>query len=268
VLPALTVHWAGILFLCILSMIILWFMYLKSDTATWVDVGWSFNFTLVVLYFMIAYRAYTPAALGLAFMYLLWSLRLSGHLLARLNASGEDHRYEALKNSWGSQARIKFLGFFIFQGVLNLVFCLPLFILWSDSGAEFNGLRKIATLLWLVSTWSEGRADRQLERFKRDPKNIGKTCREGFWKFSRHPNYFFEFMIWVAFALYSLTSPMGYLAVLCPALIILFLFKITGIPANENQAAKSRGADYKRYQETTSVFFPWFPKATHDKNSK
>ncbi len=259
-LSALTTHSLGIFILCALSMIVLWMVYLKTDTATWVDVGWSFNFTLVVLYLMIANVSYSPSALGLAFMYLFWSLRLSGHILARLTADGEDPRYENLKVKWADTVKFKFLGFFLFQALLNLVFSLPLFVLWSDTGAEFDGLRKVAALMWAVSIWGEGRADRQLERFKREPKNERRTCREGFWKFSRHPNYFFEWMVWVSFALFALCSPMGWVALVCPALMLFFLFKVTGIPVTEAQALKTRGKDYEKYQDSTSAFFPWFPK--------
>lgn len=264
-LHQLTAHSLGIFILCSLSMIILWINYLRKDRAAWVDVGWAFNFTLVILYLMIANISYTPSAVGLAFMYLFWSLRLSSHVLSRLTGYGEDPRYETLKASWGDSARQKFLGFFIFQGFLNLVFSLPLFIIWSDPSAEFSLLRKFAAILWAFASWAEGRADRQLDHFKRDPRNSGKTCNVGFWRFSRHPNYFFEFVIWVAYALFVLESPMGYLGLLCPALMLFFLFKVTGIPANEAQALRTRGKDYERYQKSTSQFFPWFPEENHGK---
>lgn len=260
VLPALTTHFCGILFLCCLSMFVLWFAYLRTDRASWVDVGWSFNFTLVILYLMIAYISYSPSALGLAFMYLFWSLRLSGHILARLTGEGEDPRYETLKKKWSKQVQIKMLGFFLIQALLNVFFSLPLFLLWSDPQPEFTGLRKIATLVWLFSTWAEARADRQLERFRRRDGTSGKVCREGLWQYSRHPNYFFEWMIWVSYALFALESPMGWVALLCPAAMLFLLFRVTGIPATEAQALKSRGNDYKKYQATTSAFFPWFPK--------
>jgi steroid 5-alpha reductase family enzyme len=192
-------------------------------------------------------------------MYLFWSLRLSGHLVTRLSTVGEDPRYERLKASWGKQARLKLLGYFGLQALLNVFFTLPLFILWSDPSAEYGGLRKFATILWLACSWAEGRSDRQLDRFKRDPKNKGKTCRAGFWKYSRHPNYFFEWMIWISYALYAWPSPQGPLALLCPLAMLAFLFKLTGIPANEAQALKTRGKDYQLYQETTSAFFPCIP---------
>lgn len=246
-------------------MLVLWGIYLKTGQATWGDVGWSFNFTLIILYFMIAYKVYAPSSLGLAFMYLFWSLRLSGHLVARLATEGEDHRYVKLKKRWGNQLHLKVLGYFVGLAFLNVFFSLPLFILWSDPQAEFDGVRKFAALLWVFSTWAEGRADRQLERFRRDPQNSGKACREGLWRYSRHPNYFFEVMIWISFGLYSLSSPYGVWAFLCPALMMFLLFRVTGIPLVEEQALKNRGNDYKKYQETTNMFCPGFPRAKNEK---
>jgi steroid 5-alpha reductase family enzyme len=106
----------------------------------------------------------------------------------------------------------------------------------------------------------------QLNAFKANAANRGKTCRAGLWKYSRHPNYFFEWLIWVAFCLFAIDSKYGYLALFPPALMLYFLFRVTGIPATEAQALRTRGEDYRRYQETTSVFVPWFPRKKHHAN--
>ena len=103
-------------------------------------------------------------------------------------------------------------------------------------------------------------ADRQLQRFRSDPANRGTTCRTGLWRTSRHPNYFFEWIHWCAYVLMAVGSPWWILTWIGPILMLFFLFKVTGIPATETQALKSRGEDYRRYQESTSVFVPWFPK--------
>lgn len=81
------------------------------------------------------------------------------------------------------------------------------------------------------------------------------------WRYSRYPNYFFEWLIWVVFALVALASPYGYVGLVSPALILYFLLRVTGIPATEAQAIRSRGEEYRQYQRTTSAFVPWFPKA-------
>ncbi len=114
-------------------------------------------------------------------------------------------------------------------------------------------------MLWLVAMCGEALADFQLDRFRSQPGNKGRTCREGLWEYSRHPNYFFEWLVWVAFFAFATGTPDGWITIYCPALMLFFLFKVTGIPATEAQALKSRGGEYREYQRTTSVFVPLPP---------
>jgi steroid 5-alpha reductase family enzyme len=111
-----------------------------------------------------------------------------------------------------------------------------------------------------VAIAGEAIADRQLARFRAHPANRGKTCRVGLWSVSRHPNYFFEWLIWCAYIPLSIGSPLFFAALLGPVLLLVFLLKVSGVPPTEAQAVSSRGEDYRRYQRTVSVFFPWFPK--------
>ena len=83
----------------------------------------------------------------------------------------------------------------------------------------------------------------------------------GLWRYSRHPNYFFEWLVWIAYAMFALASPWGWISLACPAVMLYFLLRVTGIPATEAQALKSRGDDYREYQRTTSAFVPRRPKA-------
>src|SRR5262249_44045583 len=103
--------------------------------------------------------------------------------------------------------------------------------------------------------------DLQLEKFKKDPANKGQTCQVGLWNYSRHPNYFFEWLIWVSYFLFACGSSHGIYSIICPAIMLYLLFKVTGIPATEAQALKSRGDQYRDYQKRVSVFVPWFPKS-------
>jgi steroid 5-alpha reductase family enzyme len=155
---------------------------------------------------------------------------------------------------------MRFLLFFEFQALLCLVLAAPFYLAASNPAPEITGLEYAGIAIWLAAIAGESIADRQLAAFKRDPANKGKTCRIGLWNYSRHPNYFFEWLIWVAFALFALDSPNGWAGLISPALILYFLFKVTGIPATEAQALRSRGEDYRRYQQTTSAFVPWFPR--------
>jgi steroid 5-alpha reductase family enzyme len=129
-----------------------------------------------------------------------------------------------------------------------------------DTRAPLGILEKFAAGVWLISMIGEAIADQQLNAFKKKPENKGKTCREGLWKYSRHPNYFFDWQLWVAYAVFALASPWGWLGLISPALILYFLLSVTGIPATEAQALRSRGNEYREYQRTTNSFVPWFPK--------
>jgi steroid 5-alpha reductase family enzyme len=113
--------------------------------------------------------------------------------------------------------------------------------------------------LWLLAMLGESVADAQLNLFRADPESKGKTCRVGLWRYSRHPNYFCEWLVWVGYFVYALGSPGGWLAAYAPALMYFFLTSVTGIKATEEHAVRSRGEDYREYQRTTNAFFPWWP---------
>jgi len=161
---------------------------------------------------------------------------------------------------WARHLQLKFLVFFLFQAALDVVLATPFLVaaLNPRSGLSWPELAGVA--VWAFAFAGEVTADRQLERFKRDPVNRGQVCDVGLWRYSRHPNYFFEFLIWVGFALFAWPSPWGWLALVSPALILYFLLRVTGIPATEAQSLRSRGDAYRRYRQSTSPFVPWFPK--------
>ena len=114
--------------------------------------------------------------------------------------------------------------------------------------------------VWLIGIGGESVADAQLKRFKADPANRGLSCKSGLWNYSRHPNYFFEWLTWIGYATIALPAPWGFAGILAPAMILFFLLRVTGIPATEEHALKSR-RDYREYQASTSAFIPWFKKA-------
>jgi steroid 5-alpha reductase family enzyme len=111
-----------------------------------------------------------------------------------------------------------------------------------------------------VAFAGESLADRQLSRFRQDPRNRGRVCRDGLWRYSRHPNYFFEWLHWWAYVALAAGSPLWWIAVAGVAMMLLFLTRVTGIPPTEAQALRSRGEAYREYQRTTSAFFPWPPR--------
>ena len=140
----------------------------------------------------------------------------------------------------------------------------------AEGGADANvaamavsahgGARSTGAVLWLLAVSGEALADAQLAAFQRDPANRGQVCDTGLWRTSRHPNYFFEWLTWVAYALFALASPWGWLGLIGPACILWLLLRVTGLPTTEAQSLRSRGDAYRRYQARTSAFVPWFPK--------
>jgi steroid 5-alpha reductase family enzyme len=192
----------------------------------------------------------------------LWSVRLAWHLGRRVfgHLEKEDVRYAKLRADWGAAADRKMLAFFLFQGATNVVLSVPVLLAASNPQPGLGLFECAGTALWLVSLIGESVADTQLARFRNDPANRGHVCGDGLWRYSRHPNYFFEWLIWCGYFLFALGSPRGWIAVYCPLLMLWFLYKVTGIPATEEQSLKSKGEEYREYQRTTSAFIPWFPK--------
>jgi steroid 5-alpha reductase family enzyme len=115
--------------------------------------------------------------------------------------------------------------------------------------------------LWAVALAGEALADKQMSRFKAAPSNAGAVCRTGLWKYSRHPNYFFESLVWWAYFLFAAAAPTGWVTLYCPLGMLYLLLRVTGIPETEAQAVRSKGEAYRAYQRTTSAFVPWFPRA-------
>lgn len=240
-------------------MLILWLVSLRTKNAAIVDVGWTFGLLTCAIVYSIAAPGNSSRKAIFLLMVGVWAVRLGGYLFfTRVWRQPEEGRYQQLRKEWKTNISLKFFFFFEFQALLDVVLSLPFLLASVNSSTQVSWIEYAGLLLWAIAMTGEAVADAQLNTFKRDPANKGKTCRAGLWNYSRHPNYFFEWMIWVAWLIFALGSPSGWLAAICPALMLYFLFKVTGIPATEAQALRSRGDDYRQYQETTSVFVPWF----------
>jgi steroid 5-alpha reductase family enzyme len=256
------VHLASIGAAIIIGMMFaLWLIHLLIHNAAIVDVGWAAGLGILALYYAVAAPGYSARKWVIASMAGFWGLRLAGYLLlTRVVGHREEGRYVQLRKEWKNNLALRFLFFFEFQALLVAVLSLPFLAACLDARASLGFLEKFAAGLWLVSTIGEAVADQQLNAFKKNPENQGKTYRGGLWKYSRHPNYFFDWMVWVAYAVFALGSPLGWLGLISPILILYFLLSATGIPATEAQALRSRGNEYRAYQRATSAFVPWFPK--------
>jgi steroid 5-alpha reductase family enzyme len=242
-------------------MLLLWLIHLPLRNAAIVDAGWAGGLALLGTVYAAIGGGDPVRARLMAGMAAIWGLRLAIFLLVtRVIGHPEEGRYVQLRREWGANIELKFFVFFEFQALLCVVLSIPFLLAALNPRPELSIFEYAGTVLWLVAFIGECAADFQLQSFKSNPVNRGGICRVGLWKYSRHPNYFFEWLIWVAFATFALGSPFGYVALFAPMLMLFFLFRVSGIPATEAQALRSRGERYRDYQRTTSAFAPWFPR--------
>jgi steroid 5-alpha reductase family enzyme len=240
-------------------MLVAWLIYRETDKASWVDVFWAGNLAVLALWYAASQPGDPMRRLLVAVVGGLWGARLAGYLALRVARGPEDPRYLTLRAQWKGNLPLRFLRFFMIQAVVDVVLSVP-FLLMARDSAPFGRATELAGLaLWLVALAGESIADAQLARFKGTPTNRGMVCREGLWSISRHPNYFFEWLLWCAFALMASGAPWGWVSWTAPAMMLYFLLRVTGVPLTEQQAVASKGDTYRAYQREVSAFIPWFP---------
>jgi len=242
-------------------MFVLWLLHLRFGNASMVDPGWAYGLAILALTYAVMGPGYLLRRWLFVGMAVIWGVRLGTYLLFRIVGKPEEGRYQQLRREWRKNLALKFLLFFEFQAVLDVFLSLPFLLASLNSDPVVRPAEYAGLALWLIAITGETVADAQLAAFKRDRSVPGSVCERGLWNFSRHPNYFFEWLIWVGWAVFALASPYGWLALSCPLLMLYFLFRVTGIPATEAQALRSKGEAYRRYQQTTSAFVPWVKKS-------
>jgi len=242
-------------------MAVTWLISCRKDNAGWVDVAWSYSFSLMAGLAAALGAAPLPRKFLLLAMILAWSLRLGTYLALRVGRhAGEDPRYAALRTQFPNRPWTMFFFFFQAQAFLATLLAAPFFVAFANPAPALSPLEIAGALLWITAFCGESLSDAQLAAFRADPENRGKVCDRGLWKYSRHPNYFFEWTIWCSFGVFALGSPHGWVGIFPPISMYFLLTKVTGIPPAEAQSLKSRGDAYREYQKRTSPFFPLPPR--------
>jgi steroid 5-alpha reductase family enzyme len=246
-----------------LVMFVFWLVQLRTRIAGIVDVAWALGTAVVAIGLVAAMlQESLQRAVLLSVLIGAWGLRLALHLARRLRMEKEDGRYLAMKRALGGNRvqPVMFL-FFQIQAFWAVLFALPVAAASLAPRGGLDRLDAAGAAVWLTAIGGEWLADRQLAAFRSDPLNRGRVCREGLWRYSRHPNYFFEWTHWLAYVPIGFGSPCWWATIAGAALMYLFLNLVTGIPFTEQQALRSRGDEYRDYQRRTSRFFPMLPRS-------
>lgn len=240
----------------------LWVISQKIKNAAIVDVGWGVSVFIYAGTYFLATKGLQGKEFLAIVTLLIWATRLSSHLyIDRIHGGKpEEGRYKKLREHFKTDIPKKMFLFFQAQGLFNALLSVPFLVIALNPNSRVGVFELMAFTISYLAIFGEAVADYQLKNFKKDPLNKGKVCEVGLWKFSRHPNYFFEFLVWVGFFLLAVREPYGFLGVVAPAAILFTLLKFTGIPATEAQAVSSKGDLYKSYQQRVSAFIPWTPK--------
>jgi steroid 5-alpha reductase family enzyme len=243
-----------------LLFVLAWLWQVRTRNAGMVDPIWACSLGLVAVLYALLADGDPSVRWLVGVLGGVWGARLGGYLWRRNLGEPEDGRYARLREQWGAAVNRKMFWFYQLQVVFSMLLSLGFLVAVYQPVRPPLACLAAGVLLWLVSVAGEGLADRQLHNFKKDLANRGKVCRSGLWRYSRHPNYFFECLHWLSYTLLALTSPYVLLT-LAPAVVMAWLLlKVSGIPLTEAQSARSR-PDYAEYIRTTSALIPWPPKS-------
>lgn len=234
-----------------------WLVQRKTGATGWVDVIWTSSTGLVALVLSLLPLADTSLVwrqAGVAAAAALWALRLGAHLFARTRKHGDDLRYRALLNEWGMQAQRRMFWQLQAQAAVGALLALSAALAAHLPARELQLQDLLGLAIAGCALLGETTADRQLRRAPR-----GAVCATGWWAWSRHPNYFFEWLYWASFPVIAIGYPGGWLAIAAPLVMYWALVYVSGIPPLEAHMIRSRGAAYVHYQASTSPFFPLPP---------
>ena len=242
-------------------MFVLWIISIFITNVSIVDIFWGFGYTLSATTYFV-FGEGNPERKWLVFiLVLIWGLRLTIYLGWRNIGKGEDFRYKEFRKNYGENRYwwISFFQTFLLQGVLMWLISLPLLAAMHLSpDTSLGWLDAISVLIWIIGFTFETGGDLQLARFKRKPENKGKVLDRGFWRYTRHPNYFGDAAVWWAFALFSMAAG-GYWQMVGAVIITFFLMKVSGVTLLEKTLVETK-PQYKDYIDKTSSFLPRPPK--------
>lgn len=246
-----------------LVMTLAWIIERRSGNSGYIDTTWSFGVAAVA-----AVPALLPGPDGsiparqylIAVMILGWGIRLGLHILQRSGAKSEDPRYAEMIRQWGENASREMFSLLQKQAAVAAPLVLSVYLAAHNPAPGLTLMDGLAIAVYLIAFLGETISDRQLRTFISQPENRGLICDAGLWRYSRHPNYFFEWLHWTAYPLVAINitggGAFGWLALLAPAVMYWLLVYISGVPPLEEHMVRKHGERYRAYQRRTNAFFP------------
>jgi steroid 5-alpha reductase family enzyme len=238
-------------------MTLLWLVSIRLRNVSIVDPFWGAGFVLVTLYGYIKMGHHDPRSLLVLILVLIWGMRLSLYLGWRNAGKGEDFRYRAFRERYGKGYWwISFFQTYMLQGVLMWLISVPLTLV-QHRGGSLGLVDFLALAVWLTGFVFEAGGDLQLARFRSDPANRGKLLQTGFWKYTRHPNYFGDAAVWWGYGLFAIAAG-AILPFVGSLLMTALIIKVSGVALLEKTLVNTKPG-YEAYRRRTSAFLPWFP---------
>lgn len=223
-----------------------------------IDAFWGLGFVVAAWTYYATTDGFPARKMLIALLVTVWGLRLSVHLAIRNFGKPEDYRYRAMRERWGRRfAWVSLFSVFLLQAVLLWALSVPI---WQAQRlplpAHVGLLDWLGAAVSLVGMLFETVGDEQLRRFKADPANRGNVMDRGLWRYTRHPNYFGDAMVWWGFGLVALSTPGAIWTIYAPAVMTLLLVRVSGVPLLEKKLQDTRPG-YREYVERTRSFVPW-----------
>lgn len=250
---------ASLIILVSVTLLWIWSVFIKNVSI--VDIFWGFGFVLVNAFYVFNSGELNTRKVLLLVLVSIWGLRLAFYLAWRNIGKGEDFRYQEFRKNYGPKRYwwFSFFQTFLLQGILIMIVSLPLLGIQSGrTEGDLNLLDYIGIAVWLIGFVFEAGGDFQLAGFKSNTANKGKVLNTGFWKYTRHPNYFGDSAVWWAYAIFSLAAG-SYWQIMGSVIMTLLIIKISGVALLEKTLNTTK-PEYEEYVQKTNSFLPWFPK--------
>jgi steroid 5-alpha reductase family enzyme len=248
-----------------LVMTLAWAVEQRTGNSGWIDTVWTFGLGVVgiasaLVPFATGQVANAPRRWLVAIAIFMWALRLGLHIASRTAGIVDDPRYAVLRRSFGAEASWQMWLLVQKQALVSVPLALSIFLAAQNPAPGLRWQDLMAAIIFVVAIGGEGIADLELRQFRRASSGRAAICDAGLWRWSRHPNYFFEWFGWLCYAVIAIdlsgAYPWGWLALVGPACMYWLLVHVSGIPPLEEHMLQTRGDAFRAYQRRTSAFFP------------